>query len=707
MPIPAIAIHGSGPHDKIARAIDANFDKSGLYERVETAVFDWDHAVPHYGHTGVRSWLRFLKQNAANVRAASSLGFQFRAHYLDGLLGSWQALVHALLQWAVPALVAMAALQYVAEIVVLAPAGWYGLPTEAFPPVRWLVDAVGWTTVGVAAGLATLFVLGALRLFLTLSPRPVIITFRSIGLLLLQPLWIVVVGAFAADTALLASGFAALGALAFVDGGVGALVACALSAGAVFGLRRLWAGSPGGPIKAMIDGFRYLGEPEYRTGIQQALDQAIQRARGHTGEDRQFILVGQGLGTVIALDSVMHSRVWSATDQVLLVTMASPLRRYLLPLFPRTLFPETLEDLVDVIAGRLGQFRWMNVYRPGDYVGGELGLSAFNGRDVSTRQPRRGLGGHADYWLDLDVRHAFHRGLRQLTEVRPLQVPMMDAAHRVPHPPKPRASWHIPPAMRPVLGTTLSLALVGGMVWWVATGLGVLAPRGDDPFDTLGAGVTVDAAATHRRETVRRANGLTFVHHWEFAFTDPNGAAQNLYVTRDASDAFLAIPSRFDDRALARHVRAACADGPGRPPWWPMADEETCTQDGVRLRYYPSDMMVFDLPEFPRQAFGSDPVRDWTEVGLVAGALSALTLLPLLFGLQVFTVLLGAGSLADNAGRSGGGRAVSGPRPAAAAPRHQRGMRPSAGAAGSSARPRSHMPKPVPARASTPPRRST
>ncbi len=706
MPIPAIAIHGSGPHDKIARAIDANFENSGLYDRVETAVFDWDRAVPRVGHAGVGDWYRFLKRNAANVRAASSLGFPFRAHYVDGILGAWQALVHSLLQWAVPALVAMVALQYVTEIVVLAPAAWYGLPTQAFPPVRWLVAAVGWTTVGVAAGLAILFALGALRLFLTLSPRPVIITFRSIGMLLLQPLWIVVVGAFTADPVLLGACFAVLGALAFVDAGAGALVACAVACVAVFGLRRLWAASPGGPIKAMIDGFRYLGEPGYRTRIQQALDEAIQRARGHTGEDRQFILVGQGLGTVIALDSVMHSRVWRSTDQVLLVTMASPLRRYLLPLLPRTLFPETLEDLVDVIAGRLGQFRWMNVYRPGDYVGGELGLAAFKGRDVSTRQARRGFGGHADYWLDLEVRHAFHRGLRQLAEVEPLQVPMMDAAHRVPHPPAPRASWQVPPAMRPVLGAALSLALLGGMVWWVATGVGVLAPRGDDAFASLGAGVTVDAAATHRRETVRHSHGVSFVHHWEFEFTDPNGAAQNLYVTRDASDAFLAIPSRFDERALVRHVRAACVDA-ARPSWWPMVDEAPCTREGVRLRYYASDMMVFDLPEFPRQAFGSDPLRDWTEAGLVAGALSALTLIPLVFGLQVFALLLGEGSLAGNAGRSGGSRAVSGRRPAAAAPRQQRGMRPSAEAKSSSSRPGSHAPRPVPARAGTPPRHST
>jgi hypothetical protein len=508
--------------------------------------------------------------------------------------------------------------------------------------MRWLVAAVEWSTLGIVAGFTTLIALAVLRLLLTLSPRPVIITFRSVVLLILQPVLLMAIGAFAADSMLVLAFFVVLGVCAFIFAGVGQLVTCAAAFGILLGLRALWARPLRGPIKVMIDAFRYLGERGYRTRIQQALDGAIQQARRNTGEDHDFVLVGQGLGTVIALDSVMHSHNWRTTDRVLLVTMGSPLRRYFLLLFPRILFPETIEDVVDVAAGRLHELRWMNVFRPGDYVGADLGLAAFNGRDVSVERQRRVIGGHADYWLDLEVRQAFHRGLRQITQVRPLQIPMRDAAHRLPHPPSVLAAFRIPsPIRRPLVGTALSLATFGGMLWWVAAGLGVLAPWIDDTPKSLERGVVVYAAATHRREAVKHAHGLTFVHHWEFEFTDPDGVVKNLRIKRDASDAFLDMRHPFDDRALTQQVRAECTGSTGSL-WPPNEHMETpCTLQGVRLRYYPGDMTFFDLPDFPRRRFGSDPVTGWTEAGLVAGALSALAIIPLLFGVRLFALLLG------------------------------------------------------------------
>jgi hypothetical protein len=608
---------------------------------VETVEFDWHCVVSRASHDGLRNLYQFLKRNAANIRAASFLGLEFRAHYVDGVLGGWQARVHRLLQWLVPALAAMLVLTPVVEFIVLAPAAWYGLPTDAFPPARWLAAAVQWSTLGIVAGFTTLIALAALRLLLTMSPRPVIITFRSVVLLMLQPLLIMTIGAFAADSVLLLGLFVVLGVFSYVVGGVGPLVMCAAAFGTLLALRVLWARPLRGPINVMIDAFRYLGEQGYRTRIQQALDRAIQQARRSTGEDHEFVLVGQGLGTVIALDSVMHSRNWRTTDCVFLVTMGSPLRRYFLPFFPRILFPETIEDVVDLAAGRLHQFRWMNVYRRGDYVGADLGLAAFNGCDVPVEHQRRVIGGHADYWLDFEARHAFHRGLGQITQVRPLQVPMRDAAHRLPHPPGLSEEFRVPSPMRPLVGTTLSVVTFGGMLWWVATGLGVLAPGIDDTPESLELGVVVDAAATHRRETVKHAHGLTFVHHWEFEFTDPDGVVKNLRIKRHASDAFLDIPHPFDDRALTRQARAECA-GTAGSVWPTIRNMETpCTLHGVRVRYYPADMTSFDLPDFPRRRFGSNPVTGWTEAGLVAGVLSALLFIPLVFGARLFALFVG------------------------------------------------------------------
>ncbi len=148
----------------------------------------------------------------------------------------------------------------------------------------------------------------------------------------------------------------------------------------------------------------------------------------------------------------------------------------------------------------------------------------------------------------------------------------------------------------------------------------------------------VDAATTHRRATLENARGLTYVHDWEFEFTDPNGVSKSLSFQRDVSDAFFVVPPhRFDDRTLTREIRAGCGD-----TWWPTRNMDTpCTMEGVRLRYYPGDLTLFDLPDFPRLRFGSCPVRGWTEAAVVAALLSVLALFSVALGVRSFVLILG------------------------------------------------------------------
>ncbi|MCK5712628.1 MAG: hypothetical protein KAI25_07930, partial [Hyphomicrobiaceae bacterium] len=74
----------------------------------------------------------------------------------------------------------------------------------------------------------------------------------------------------------------------------------------------------------------------------------------------------------------------------------------------------------------------------------------------------------------------------------------------------------------------------------------------------------------------------------------------------------------------------------------PMGNmQASCTLEGVRLRYYSGDMRVLDLPDFQQRRFGGDPVRGWTEAGVVAAMLSVLVLIPLVLGVRVFSMLLG------------------------------------------------------------------
>ena len=644
MPVPAIAIHESGPSVDIARAMDANFSDSTQYDRVVTRAFDWDGVVPRAGHKGPRNLYGFLKRNAANISAASRMGLEFGIHTLDTMVGAWQVRLHRLLQWAVSGLVAVLIVRWVVGLVVLEPAAWYGLPTVTFTPMQWLAAAVGWLEPGIAAGATLLLGLGGLRLLLTLSPRPAIVTFRSIVLLFLQPIMILTIAVLAADSVLLWTFFAVVGLPVFLLSGVGALVPWVMTMGALLGLRALWARGPiGGPIKAVLDLFRYLGEPGYRQRIQQALDKAIAQSRVRAGEDREFVLAGQGLGSVIALDSILHSQQWRTSDRVLLVTMASPLRRYFLRLYPRTLFPEYMEDLIDLIAGRLEEFRWLNVSRPGDYMGGDLDLKPFNGRDLSTGISAGRTIGHADYWRSLDARHAIHDGLERLGNIQPPRVPTRDVAHSTPLPRKSVAGFHIPSLAHPLLRTTLLLATFGWMLWWVATGSGVFVFSIEDTPELLERrGVVVAAAATHRREKVETDHGLTYVDYWEFNFNDPNGTAKRLRVKHDVSDAFLnMVPLRFGGRAFTRNIRAECAAGDQPPAWWPGRGMQTpCTKEEVRLRYYPGDATLLDLPDFPQRSSMRDPVR-WAEAGVVAAVLSVLLLVPVAVGVRLFRLILG------------------------------------------------------------------
>jgi hypothetical protein len=156
-------------------------------------------------------------------------------------------------------------------------------------------------------------------------------------------------------------------------------------------------------------------------------------------------------------------------------------------------------------------------------------------------------------------------------------------------------------------------------------------------------GVVVEAAATHRRETVETDRGLTYVDHWQFDFNDTTGTAKRLNVQHDVSDVFLAMdPLRFDHREFTRQIRAECAVGDQPPSWWPSRDMKTpCTMAEVRLRYYPRDEALLDLPDFPPRRALRDPVRGWTEAGVVAGVLSVLLLVSVVMGAPLFVLIRG------------------------------------------------------------------
>jgi hypothetical protein len=156
-------------------------------------------------------------------------------------------------------------------------------------------------------------------------------------------------------------------------------------------------------VKILLDIFRYVGDPGYRAAIQAGLDDKVRELRG-TAEGRTFYLLAHSLGSVIAVDSLVHSVAWRKDDRVYLVTMGSPIRRSFQRFFPDILFPASAADIRATVAARVGSFRWVNVYRPLDYVGASLGLSrAGCGID---RRVRQGWRFHVGYWSDPAVRDA-------------------------------------------------------------------------------------------------------------------------------------------------------------------------------------------------------------------------------------------------------------------------------------------------------------
>ncbi len=199
-------------------------------------------------------------------------------------------------------------------------------------------------------------------------------------------------------------------------------------------------------LKVFSDIVRYAGDPDYQRDLH------AEAARGIGKEIRpgaRVVFITHSLGTVIVSD-LLRSGVVPADCDVFLVTAGSPLKRFFHCFFgfdypaPRTLAAH--------FEHRFRSFRWVNIYRPRDPVGGNLGLERF---DSSTRQPFGWLKAHLDYWSDPVVHRLAHEGLASSDENR--DVPDSGIKSE----PRPKAT-----------------GFEGGGVWWgpyVSKAMGLLA----------------------------------------------------------------------------------------------------------------------------------------------------------------------------------------------------------------------------------------
>ena len=178
----------------------------------------------------------------------------------------------------------------------------------------------------------------------------------------------------------------------------------------------LWTTRVGAPfIKILLDIFLYISDTSHRRRLQSLLDAELRLCLESRAD---IIIAAHSLGTVIALDSLINSQVWSAVPgcSVTLLTCGSPLRRFFFSFFPGHIFPASAEASACRVARRLPRFRWLNIYRPWDEVGAAIGLTGphFVSECSTGQKFRRPPLNHVGYWSDRLVRDLCVKVLQSL-----------------------------------------------------------------------------------------------------------------------------------------------------------------------------------------------------------------------------------------------------------------------------------------------------
>jgi hypothetical protein len=147
-------------------------------------------------------------------------------------------------------------------------------------------------------------------------------------------------------------------------------------------------------LKIFSDVLRYVGLPEYRSRLIGEFSAVL---RTKLAESDHVIICAHSLGSVIAVDALMNlSSETGEISRLDLITMGSPLKRIFYWGFPQ-LFASP-EIVFNTICTKSTNFRWVNIYRPLDWIGASLGTRKPSSIvDASTHQI---LKYHTGYWND-------------------------------------------------------------------------------------------------------------------------------------------------------------------------------------------------------------------------------------------------------------------------------------------------------------------
>jgi hypothetical protein len=356
----------------------------------------------------------------------------------------------------------------------------------------------------------------------------------------------------------------------------------------------------GPSLKVLLDIFRYIGEPGYRDTLQKELDEVLD-----SSQDASIIIVAHSLGSVIAVDSLLNSGVWNNRHSVVLITMGSPLRRFFFRFFPGLLFPPSACQIGRNISSRIGNFRWINVYRPFDQIGASLGLSREDaGKDVRVPRWTRVLRAHTGYFSDPAVRAATNASLAKSETFKGSALPAE------------LKTWWLPNFRRMPLATRCVLE-VGELATFLIPVLLCMWNLVTIPHIKTSAVAALEE--TRRRVEQSGTLMLPHVEHWteefyvnttsmadrirvdidHFRFLFNEGEMYSKEFSIETGYMFERYAYIFNIEALRQHIREDC-ELSRKPPLLRRTVTVPCRlRKSVRMRLLSFDPPTFDLPDFP------------------------------------------------------------------------------------------------------------
>ena len=665
---PIVAIHGVGTHlpNQIQQGLAAAFLRASAAG--EVSEFNWDAFVAQSAErTG--SGVTLLEQAAESLSNAAALPLPAGTRTGEQwLLRVSDRLYHSVFRVLVAAALALLLIGPLLQLLVLLPTTVFtSMPDNAF---GWVWTATLFAVSGVMLVFALLLALDLVRAAITWSVAPLLVTLRRGALLCLQPMILLLTVPLSAQfgshvlsyigamvplaivsivlNMIVSPLFGAVGQLTFSIGQIllyGAVAA--VLAGLHVLLRNFWVS---GPLKIVLDIARYMGSPTYRVTLQDAFDTRIQSLG--SGE-REVLILAHSLGSVIAIDSLINSAVWTETDTVRLVTLGSPIRRFFMRFFPGYLFPPSVGGTARLASGRLREFTWINMHRRWDYVGTSLGTDGAAGAggglsaDLSTGQAWRVISAHSNYWEDDVVIGALARALRDSAPVPkpPGQASSgsaYDSAYTTPFAAPDTVERHV--GRMALVAGILALVLVAGLgvTNFTRSRAAWLAGIAADLSRLRQTGATTLADVTYRQTIEGGGEDTYAVHHFVFRLPERGLVLPEILIAD--TQPYEKHAYRFDYLALASYVGEKCTPAETKR-WWQIfrrAASIPCTRASIPIVYDASQPESFMLPMFPVRATAASRVGEVIGMLFTAAFFTAMCAAVVIAGgVPLFRLFLG------------------------------------------------------------------